>query len=60
MSKFTVIVCAATGAHYECASYSEARDVFENAPVAEDGERLLIITINGAILRREYLEVWHD
>ena len=51
--EFRVIVCAATGAHYDCASYVEAREVFDSAPVAQDGERLL--TIDGAILRREYL-----
>ena len=54
MHEYIVIVCAATGARYECATYEEARDVFDSAPVAQDGERLL--TINGAVVRREYLE----
>ena len=54
MTEYTVIVSTVTGAHYDCATLAEADEVFDTAPVAEPGERLL--TINGVIARREYLE----
>ena len=52
--EYIVIVNRATGAHYDCATLAEANEVFDTTPVAESGERLL--TINGVIARREYLE----
>lgn len=54
MTEYTVIVNRATGAHYDCATLAEANKVFDTAPIAESGERLL--TIDGVIARREYLE----
>ena len=54
MNEYTVIVNTLTGEHYDCATLAEANKVFDNAPIAESGERLL--TINGVIARREYLE----
>ena len=54
MNEYTVIVNLASGAHYDCASLAEANKIFDTAPVAEPGERLL--TINGVIARREYME----
>ena len=54
MNEYTVIVNTASGAHYDCATLAEANEVFDTTPVAEPGERLL--TINGVIARREYLE----
>ena len=54
MNEYIVIVNPASGEHYDCATLAEANEVFDNAPVAESGERLL--TINGVIARREYLE----
>ena len=54
MTEYTVIVNTASGAHYDCATLAEANEVFDTAPVAESGERLL--TINGVIARREFFE----
>ena len=54
MNEYTVILDTASGAHYDCATLAEANEVFDTAPVAESGERLL--TINGVIARREYME----
>ena len=54
MNEYIVIVNRATGAHYDCATLAQANEVFDTAPVADAGERLL--TINGVIARREYLE----
>ena len=54
MTEYTVIVSTVTGAHYDCATLAEANKVFDNAPISESGERLL--TIDGVIARREYLE----
>ena len=54
MTEYTVIVSTLTGAHYDCATLAQANEVFDTAPVADAGERLL--TINGVIARREYLE----
>ena len=54
MIEYTVIVNTASGAHYDCATLAEADELFDTAPVAESGERLL--TINGVIARREFFE----
>ena len=54
MNEYIVIVNPASGEHYDCATLAEANKVFDTAPIAESGERLL--TINGVIARREYLE----
>jgi len=54
MTEYTVIVDCATGAHYDCDSLAEAIQVFESAPVATTGDRLL--TIDGVIARREFFE----
>ena len=52
--QFKVIVSLSTGAHYDCASLEEAQGVFDSAPVAGSGDRIL--TANGEIIRREFLE----
>ena len=52
---YKVIVDVSTGAHYDCESLKEANEVFECAPVAESGDRLL--TVGGVVIRREFLEV---
>ena len=54
MKEYTVIVDSTTGAHYDCESLAEAIRVFESAPVAQSGDRLL--TIDGIVARREFLE----
>ena len=54
MKEFKVIVSLATGAHYECESLAEAQKVFDSAPVAETGDRIL--TVEGVVIRREFLE----
>ena len=55
MKEFKVIVSLSTGAHYECKSLQEAQEVFDSAPVAESGDR--IVTVDGQIYRREFLEI---
>ena len=50
---YKVVVDAVTGAHYDCSSIEEAHKTFDSAPVAQDGERLLIAS--GVIVRREYM-----
>ena len=52
---YRVIVSLSSGAHYECESLQQAQRVFDSAPVAETGDRIL--TINGVVIRREFLEV---
>ena len=52
--EYKVIVSLSTGAHYDCESLKEAQELFDSAPVAETGKRLL--TVNGVIARSEYLE----
>ena len=52
--EYKVIVNCVTGAHYDCLTLIEANEVFDTAPVAETGKRLL--TVNGVIARSEYLE----
>ena len=54
MKEYTVIVDCATGAHFDCESLAEAINVFESAPIAATGDRLL--TIDGVIARREFFE----
>ena len=54
MKEFKVIMSLATGAHYDCESLEEAQKVFDSAPVAESGDRIL--TVDGQIYRREFLE----
>lgn len=51
---YKVIVNCVTGAHYDCKSLQEAIEVFDSAPVAETGERIL--TVDGVVIRREFLE----
>ena len=52
--EYKVIVSLSTGAHYDCESLEEANKVFDSAPVAETGDRIL--TIDGQIYRHEFLE----
>jgi hypothetical protein len=54
MTEYTVVVNCATGAHYDCATLAEANQVFDTAPVADAGDRIL--TIDGVIARREFFE----
>lgn len=54
MQEFKVVVNLSTGAHYECKSLQEAQKVFDSAPIAEAGDRIL--TVDGVIVRREFLE----
>ena len=54
MNNYKVIVNVSTGAHYDCLTLVEANEVFGSAPVAESGDRIL--TVNGVIVRREFLE----
>ena len=54
MKEFKVIVSLSSGSHYDCDSLEEAQKVFDSAPVAESGDR--IVTANGEIIRREFLE----
>ena len=54
MKEYTVIVDCATGAHFDCETLAEAIHVFESAPVATTGDRLL--TIDGVTARRQYFE----
>lgn len=51
---YKVIVNLSTGAHYECESLQESQEVFDSAPVAETGHRIL--TVDGQIYRSEFLE----
>ena len=53
--EYKVIVSLSNGSHYDCETLKEAQDVFDSAPVAESGERLL--TVDGVIVRREFLEI---
>ncbi len=53
--QFKVIVNLSTGAHYECKSLQEAQEVFDSAPVAESGDRILT-GAEGVVIRREFLE----
>ena len=55
MKEFKVIINASTGAHYDCESLKEAQELFDSAPVAESGDRIL--TVDGQIHRREFLEM---
>lgn len=55
MKEYTVIVNTQDGAHFDCESLSEANRVFESAPVAQSGDRLL--TIDGIVARREFFEI---
>ena len=55
---YKVIVNCVTGAHYDCDTLSEAIEVFETAPVAETGDRIL--TANGEIICLEFLEAAED
>ena len=52
---YKVIVNVSTGAHYECESLEEANKVFDCAPLAESGDRIL--TVDGVIVRREFLDL---
>ena len=52
---YKVIMSLATGSHYDCESLEEAQKVFNSAPIAESGDRIL--TVDGQIYRREFLEV---
>ena len=52
---YKVIVSLSTGAHYECESLQEAQEVFDSAPVAEAGDRILT-GAEGVVIRREFLE----
>ena len=54
LKMYKVIVSLSSGSHYECGSLEEANKVFDSAPVAETGDRIL--TANGEIIRREFLE----
>ena len=54
MKEYTVIVDCVSGAHFDCETLAEANRVFESAPVAQSGDRLL--TIDGVIARREFFE----
>ena len=54
MKEFKVIVSLSSGSHYECGSLEEAQGVFDSAPVAESGDRIL--TVDGVVIRREFLE----
>ena len=51
---YRVIVNLSTGAHYDCKSLQEAHGIFDSAPIAEAGDRIL--TVDGVIVRREFLE----
>ena len=52
---YKVIMSLSSGSHYDCETLKEANKVFDHAPVAETGDRIL--TINGVVIRREFLEV---
>jgi len=52
--EYKVIVSLSNGAHYECESLEKANEVFDSAPVAESGDRIL--TVDGVVIRREFLE----
>ena len=52
--EYKVIVSLSTGAHYDCESLKEAQELFDSAPVAESGDRIL--TVDGQIYRHEFLE----
>ena len=54
LKEYTVIVNTHDGAHYDCETLAEAIRVFESAPVAQSGDRLL--TIDGIVARREFFE----
>jgi hypothetical protein len=54
MKEYTVIVNTLDGSHYNCETLAEANKVFESAPVAATGDRLL--TIDGIVARREFFE----
>ena len=54
MKEYTVIVNTQDGAHFDCETLAEAIHVFDSAPVAATGERLL--TIDGIVARREFFE----
>lgn len=49
-----VIVNTANGAHYDCDSLEEAREVFYRAPATESGDRIL--TVDGVVVLCEYVE----
>ena len=51
---YKVIVSLSNGSHYDCLTLVEANEVFDSAPVAESGDRIL--TVDGQIHRREFLE----
>ena len=53
--EYKVIVSLSTGAHYECESLKEAQELFDSAPVAESGDRILT-GAEGVVIRREFLE----
>jgi hypothetical protein len=55
MKEYTVIVNTQDGAHFDCETLAEAIHVFDSAPVAATGERLL--TIDGIVARREFFEI---
>ena len=52
--EYKVIVSLSTGAHYDCKSLKEAQELFNSAPIAESGDRIL--TVDGVVIRREFLE----
>ena len=54
MKEFKVIVSLSSGSHYDCESLKEAQELFDSAPVAETGDRIL--TVDGVVIRREFLE----
>jgi hypothetical protein len=54
MKEFKVIINASTGTHYDCESLKEAQELFDSAPIAESGDRIL--TVDGVVIRREFLE----
>ena len=54
---YKVIVSLSSGSHYECGSLEEANKVFDSAPVAETGDRILT-GAEGVVIRREFLEAF--
>ena len=52
--EYKVIVSLSNGSHYDCESQEEAQKVFDSAPIAESGDRIL--TVDGVVIRREFLE----
>ena len=53
---YKVIMSLSSGSHYDCETLKEANKVFDHAPVAETGDRILT-TVGGVVIRREFLEV---